>query len=202
MGRPRTLLEIGGAPLHPSPLEQAALVLIDHQREYVDGGIPLMGIDAAVTEAVRLLGLARRSGMPVFHVVHHGKPGSVLFDPEGPFVEIIQGLAPAEGETIVIKSLPNSFAKTDLYELIKATGRTELIVGGFATHMCVSATVRAALDLSLRTTVVAGATASRDLPNPLGGIVSAERVHEATLAALADRFAIIVPDTAALISHE
>ena len=61
--------------------------------------------------------------------------------------------------------------------------------------MCISATVRAALDRGYRTTVVASATATRDLPDPLGGIVPAGEVHRATLAALADRFAIVVRDT-------
>jgi hypothetical protein len=57
--------------------------------------------------------------------------------------------------------------------------------------------VRAALDLGYRTTVVADATATRDLPDPLMcpesyGVQKAETVHRATLAALADRFAIVV----------
>ena len=78
-----------------------------------------------------------------------------------------------------------------------ASGRRELIVAGFATHMCVSATTRAALDHGYRTTVVAAACATRDLPDPLGGVIAAETVHRAELAALADRFAVVVPDAAA-----
>lgn len=131
-------------------------------------------------------------------MVHHGRAGGALFAPEAPHTSIIPSLTPVEGETIVVKSLPNAFAGTELHRLAQATGRKQIIVGGFATHMCVSATVRAALDLGWRTTVVAAATASRDLPNPLGGVVPAQSVHEATLAALADRFAIVVRDTAAL----
>jgi nicotinamidase-related amidase len=65
--------------------------------------------------------------------------------------------------------------------------------------MCVSTTTRAALDLGYRSTVVASATATRDLPHPTGnGVVPARNIHEAALAALADRFAVIVPDTAML----
>jgi nicotinamidase-related amidase len=84
-----------------------------------------------------------------------------------------------------------------LQKTIDATGRKELVVVGFMTHLCVSATVRSALDLGYRTTVVADATATRDLPDPLvapeaQGVQKAESVHRATLAALADRFAIVV----------
>ena len=193
---PKSLLAIAGAPLHPSPLGKAALVLIDMQREYTDGALPLSGVETAVAEGVRLLTLARTAGVPVFHIVHHGKPGG-LFDPEGPMGAIIPALAPAEGESVIAKRLPNSFAGTDLHERARATGRSELIVAGFMTHMCVSSTVRAALDLGWRTTVVAAATATRDLPDPLsgpGGVTPAAAVHGATLTALADRFAVVVKD--------
>jgi nicotinamidase-related amidase len=197
--QPRTLLQIAGAPLHPSPLDRSALVLIDHQLEYISGAIPLNGIREAAAEAARLLGLAREHGVPVFHVVHHGRPGAPAFDPQGPHVAIMPELTPRDGETVVVKSLPNAFAGTDLHALIQASGRRELIIAGFATHMCVSATTRAALDLGYRSTVVAGATATRDLPHPTGkGVVPAGTIHEASLAALADRFAVIVPDTATL----
>lgn len=195
MTQPKSLLAIAGAPLHPSPLDKAALVLIDMQREYIDGALPLAGVEAALSEGARLLALAREAAVPVFHIVHHGKPGG-LFDPEGPMGAIIPALAPVEGESVIAKRLPNSFAGTDLHERARATGRSELIVAGFMTHMCVSSTVRAALDLGWRTTVVAAATATRDLPDPLagppGGVMPATAVHGATLAALADRFAVVV----------
>ena len=193
MTAPRSLLAMAGAPLDPSPLDRAALVVIDHQKEYSQGALPLDGIGAAAAEAGALLALARRSGVPVFHIVHRGKPGG-LFDLEGPMGGIIPGLAPLEGEATVVKGLPNAFAGTDLHDRIRATGRTELIVAGFMTHMCVSSTVRAGLDLGYRTTVVAGATATRALPDPLGGVLPAAEVQRAALAAMADRFAVVVRD--------
>jgi nicotinamidase-related amidase len=196
---PRTLLQIAGATLSPSPLDRSALVLIDHQLEYVFGVLPLSDVRRAILEMERLIALARGHDVPIFHVVHHGRPGAPAFDPDGPNVAIIPELAPENGETVLVKSLPNAFAKTNLNELVKKTGRSELIIAGFATHMCVSSTTRAALDLGYRSTVVAGATATRDLPNPVGpGVITARTVHEATLAALADRFAVIVKDTAEL----
>ncbi len=195
---PRTLLAMAGAPSHPAPLDKAVLVLIDIQREYRDGKLPLPGVDAAAAEAGRLLALAREKGVPVLHIVHHAQPGGALFDPEGPMSAILPEVAPLPGEAIIPKRLPNAFAGTDLAERIRASGRTELILGGFMTHMCVSATARAALDLGLRTTVVADAAGTRDLPDPLGGVIGAEALHRAALTELADRFAIVVRDTAAL----
>ncbi|HYD67427.1 cysteine hydrolase family protein [Azospirillum sp.] len=198
MTTPRSLLAMAGAPAHPAPFDRAALVIVDAQVEYTAAGkLTLAGIDAAVAETARLLDLARRHGAPVFHVVHHGKPGGALFDPEGPGSAIIAAVAPVDGEAVVVKGLPNSFAGTDLHERLKAAGRPELIVAGFQTHMCISATVRAALDLGYRNTLVAAATATRDLPDPLGGVVTADELQRAELAALADRFAIVVKDCGA-----
>lgn len=191
---PFTLLDAAGASRKPSAWSEAVLVLVDHQREYVDGKLPLSGMPEAVAACAELLALARARGTPVIHVVHHGKAGGV-FDPTGPFAAIIEGLTPADGEMSVVKSLPNSFAGTDLAARLAATGRKELIVAGFQTHMCISATVRSALDHGYRVTLVANACATRDLPDPLGGEpLPAAELHRVTLAALNDRFATVVPD--------
>jgi len=194
---PITLLDAAGASRKPSAWSDAVLVLVDHQREYVDGRLPLTGMPEAVAGCAELLALAREHGSPVIHVVHHGKAGGA-FDPAGPYAAIIEGLTPADGEFSVVKHLPNSFAGTDLADQLAATGRKELIVAGFQTHMCISATVRSALDHGYRVTLVAAACATRDLPDPLGGDpLSAAELQRVTLAALNDRFATVVADASA-----
>ena len=47
-------------------------------------------------------------------------------------------------------------------------------------------------------TIPAAACATRDLPAPDGGIVKAADLHRAALAGLADRFAIVARDAAAV----
>ncbi|QYY30122.1 cysteine hydrolase [Cupriavidus pinatubonensis] len=192
---PVTLLDAVGASRKPSPWEDSVLVLVDHQREYIDGVLPLVGMPEAVAACADLLALARQHGTPVIHVMHHGKGKGGAFDPEGPYVAFIEGLTPQAGEQTVAKHLPNSFAGTDLAAKLAALGRKELIVAGFQTHMCISATVRSALDHGYRVTLVANACATRDLPDPLGGApLSAAELQRVTLAALHDRFATVVPD--------
>ena len=193
MTAPRSLLEYAGSGLSPADWQTATLLLVDHQREYLDGGLPLPDAGSAIAAMSRLLAAARAHGTPVVHVVHHGRAGGALFDPDGPYAAIVPALTPAAGETVVCKSLPNAFADTGLDSALHGHGRGELIVAGFATHMCISATVRAALDHGYRSTIVADACATRDLPSPLdGGIVTAATLHRASLAALADRFACVV----------
>jgi nicotinamidase-related amidase len=187
---PETLFEMAGVHPAPAPLSQSVVVVIDAQREYVDGALPLAGMDKALAEGYRLLQRARAAGTPVIHVVHRGS--GALFNPEGPYFAIAEPMAPLPVETVIEKRLPNAFAGTDLQQAITATGRKQLIVVGFMTHMCLSATVRAALDRGYTTTVVASVTATRDLPDGQGGIVPARVVQQASLAALADRFAAVV----------
>lgn len=192
MSEPKTLLAMAGASLEPAKLSDSALLLIDCQNEYVSGVLALPGITPALAEAKKVLDKARDAGCPVIHIVHHGRPGGGVFDPEGPSSEIAPDVAGIDGEAVIAKALPNSFAGTNLATVLEKTGKKELIIVGFMTHMCVSATARAATDLGYRNTIVANATATRDLPGPNGdGVVKAEDLQRAELAALADRFAII-----------
>ena len=200
MSRPKTLLELAGAQPQPVLWEKSVLLLIDHQQEYaMSGGLPLTGIDAAVLEIERLLAAARNADAPIIHVQQQGRPGGALFTPGTPRADFIASVQPAGNETVLPKSLPNAFAKTSLDEVLRRSGRKELIVAGFMTHMCVSATVRSAVDHGYGVSVVAAGCATRDLPDPLGdGVLKAADLQRGALAALADRFARILPDAAAI----
>jgi nicotinamidase-related amidase len=189
---PPTLLEISGAAYPAGRLADSTVVIVDAQRVYVDGRLALPGVDLALAEIARLLARARAAGTPVIHVVQHSRPGGAICDPLGPDVAIANAVVPQSGETVIVKHLPSGFAGTTLDATLKRFGRTHLIVAGFMTHMCVSTTVRAALDLGYRCTVIAIACATRDLPDGRGGVVPADIVHRANLVALADRFARVV----------
>jgi len=193
MSQAKTLLQMAGAKAVPAKLSDAVVVIIDAQNEYVSGKLPLAGVDAALTRIADLLAAARAAGAPIIHIAQKGRPGG-LFDPDSATFQFAPQAAPRAGEAVVEKPLPNSFAKTDLDAKLQATGRKTLIIAGFMTHMCVSATTRSALDHGYTVTVAADAVATRALPDPLGGAdLPAEQVHRTALAELADRFATVVP---------
>lgn len=187
---PKTLLELSGADLTPPRLRDAALVLIDIQNEYLAGPLTLPDARPAIARAAVLLARAREGGSAIIHIAHRGKPGG-LFDRTADRGAIVAELAPREEELVIEKALPNSFAGTDLQARLAASGHTNIVLAGFMTHMCVSSTARAALDLGLRTTIAADACATRDLPDGHGGALSARTIQEVALAELSDRFAII-----------
>ncbi|MFZ0488202.1 MAG: isochorismatase family protein [Arenicellales bacterium] len=191
MTETRTLLEIAGADLTPATVDNASVVFIDIQNEYRHGPIAVSGAEAAVGAAARLLASARARDAPIVHVAHLGRPGG-LFDREAERGQIVGELEPSGNEEVVEKTLPNAFARTGLQTLLDSTGRKDIILAGFMTHMCVSSTARAALDLGYRVTIDAASCGSRDLPDGRGGVIPAATVHEVALAELADRFALIV----------
>ena len=189
---PLSILELVGANPEPARLSDAVLLIIDAQQEYVDGKLPLAGIKESLIIGGSLLERARIAGTPVIHVLHRG--GGPLFNPEERWFQPAAPMIPRTGESIVEKAMANAFAGTDLQNIIAQTGRTQLIVIGYMTHNCVSSTVRAAKDLGYASTIVASATATRDLPDGRGGTIPASLIQAACLAGLADTMAKIVWD--------
>ena len=186
-----TLRALAGLPAEPVALADSALVLIDCQNTYTRGPMELVGVEAALDHAAELLDRARSAGIPIVHIQHDDGEGS-LYDVHGESGAIVDRVAPREGEAVVVKNYPNAFVATDLHERLTG-GPQNLLLAGFMTHMCVNSTARGAFNLGYAPTIVASATATRSLPG-LGGEVSAEALQAASLAGVADLFAIVVPD--------
>jgi nicotinamidase-related amidase len=186
-----SLLQLLGVQPKPASLSSSAIIVVDAQREYLDGSVPLKGIDAALVEIKQLLSKARALKVPIFHVVHHTQAGAPVFNPESPMSHIIDEVKPFDDERVIVKHLPSSFVNTELKRFIDETGKKELVVVGFMTHMCVNATTRSAVDLGFAPTVIADACATRDLPAPDGTVLAADLVHKSNLASIADLLACV-----------
>ncbi|WP_231714677.1 cysteine hydrolase family protein [Enhydrobacter aerosaccus] len=191
------MLQMSGMAPTPATFADGVLLIIDAQREYTDGLLPLPGVATAVQALAGLLEKARSAGAPIVHVRHQSK--GKAFNPASSGFEIVKELTPRDGEAVIDKGLPNAFTGTDLAQQLANVGRKNLIVGGFMTHMCVSATVRSATDHGFMSTIAADTVATRDLPDATGdATITADAINRITLAALSDRFAWIVPKAAAI----
>jgi len=195
MTPPTTLRDVSGLSPRPASLAGSALLMIDLQNTYREGLMRLDGVEAAVEEARALLVRARAAGVPVLHVRHDAGAGSP-YDVGAPLGRISDEVAPEGHEPVITKAYPSAFVGTDLQARLEALGVKDLIVAGFMTHMCVNSTARSAFSLGFRPTVVASATATRDLPGPDGRIVPAAALQAASLAALSDLFAVVAPRAA------
>ncbi|HEY4006198.1 MAG TPA: cysteine hydrolase family protein [Pseudonocardia sp.] len=196
MSEATTLRVLSGLPAEPAPLSESTLIVIDAQNTYTQGVMELEGVAAALDETAALLDRARSAGIPIIHIQHDAGEGSP-YDVRAEIGAIVDQVSPRGDEPVIVKNFPNAFVQTDLDSRLREAGATpNLVLAGFMTHMCVNSTARGAFSLGYAPTVVAAATATRALPGADGGEqVSASALQSASLAAIADMFGIVVPDT-------
>ncbi|MEV7559389.1 isochorismatase family protein [Streptomyces sp. NPDC089795] len=191
-----TLRELSGLDRSPASPAEATLILIDYQNTYTRGVMELTGWQAALDAGAALLARARAAGAPVIHVINDGGEGSP-YDVRAEIGRIHPRVAPAEGEAVVVKTVPNGFVETDLGDHVDAAGHKDVILAGFMTHMCVTFTAEGAFLRGDRPTVVADACATRPLRTAVAE-VSAEQLHHAALATIADLYGVVVPSASSL----
>ncbi|MFH8572388.1 cysteine hydrolase family protein [Streptomyces sp. NPDC017993] len=191
-----TLRTLNGFDETPAKLSDSTLILIDYQNTYTQGVMELEGWQSALDAAALLLGRARGAGAKVVHVLHDGGEGTP-YDIKAEIGRIHPRVAPVDGETVVVKQAPDAFHGTDLAEHIEAAGRTDVVIAGFMTHMCVAFTAQGAFLRGNRPTVVADACATRPLRGA-GVEMSAEQIHHSALATVQDLYGVVVATAADL----
>lgn len=168
-----------------------ALIIVDIQNDYFPSGkMELSNPEGAAANAAKVLEWFRKNQKEnIFHVQHiASSPAMGFFLPETEGAEIHESVQPMEHESIIIKQFANSFLQTGLESQLKEKGITKLVVVGMMTHMCIDATVRAAVDLGYETTLIEDACATRELSYQ-DKVVSAEQVHYAFVGALQGMYA-------------
>lgn len=188
----KTLLQISGVENKQIDWNNCNLLLIDMQNQYFERELDLKerGRDA-VLKAKSVLDFARNKKVNIFHVIHVSNDNAKLFNSTSNDINIIKELEPRKGENIIVKTIPNSFYKTDLYDLLQLTGKKQLVIMGFASHMCVTATVIRAFELGFDNFVLTDCCATRKLPL-FDEIVEEDLLHRSSMALLGDRYATLM----------
>ena len=121
-----------------------ALIIVDMLKDFVDGKLANPKAQAMIGPLQRLLAHARENGWVVVFSNDAHQPG----DPElkvwgehamagDPGAEVIDELAPQEGDLISPKRGYGAFDGTGLDELLRERGVDEVVITGQHTHICV-----------------------------------------------------------------
>jgi nicotinamidase-related amidase len=101
----------------------------------------------------------RNRGNPSLRIGDVGPMGRLLVAGE-PGTEIIDVLAPIEGETVIEKPGKGAFYRTNLSDVLEKFGARTLLVAGVTTEVCVQTTMREANDRGYDCLLVEDATES------------------------------------------
>jgi nicotinamidase-related amidase len=170
-------------------VEDAALLVVDMQNDFVRQGAPLEVAEARTTIAPnrKLIDCFRALGRPVVYTrfLAEQSPGLMwLWSPQcGPetrccwkgvtrryedrpdaldCVAVIDELAPEPGDLVIDKYGYGSFHATDLDTGLKALGVRSLVVTGTVAQICVEETAREAFHHGYRTVMVSDGVSSFD----------------------------------------
>lgn len=128
---------------------KAALVVIDFQ----DGLLPAIPVASSIVpQAVKLIRCCRELGVPVLWTEQYPKG---LGRTTKPVADALEGLSPIE------KVAFGCFGVQEFEESVGALGRSQLVVAGIESHVCVMQTVLRAQEMGYSCFVTADATGSR-----------------------------------------
>ena len=152
-----------------------AAVFIDLQEEHrQDPRYLVDGFAGILANVQRLQAAARQNHVPLYHWAYivdlekqdrpfHpvGEDGKSAFsDKSDPLTEICHEVAPAQGETLLIKAEASAFRSGPATDQLKARGIEWLVIAGVWTEACIDATVKDAVARGFRVLLVKDACGS------------------------------------------
>jgi nicotinamidase-related amidase len=136
-------------------LVSSVVLVIDLQVDVVRG---CFDADGVVARSIALVERARSAGTHVVWVQHHAPD----LERDTPGWALADGLTPQPGEAIVHKAYRDSFAETELGDVLDSLGATRLVVVGAQSDFCVRTTTQRAAALGYDVTLVSDGHTTRD----------------------------------------
>ncbi|KAJ4014202.1 phospholipase C type enzyme [Fusarium irregulare] len=177
---------IGVQPSSASPTD-SVLIIIDAQNEYAEGKLQVTNVSESRKAIAALLEKYRAANGSIVHVVHATPEGAPVFTPGTKLAEEFDELKPRDGEAVIQKNFPGSFAKTDLQEVLDKTGKKKVVLTGYMAHVCVSTTARQAAERGFDVLIPEDAVGDRTIPG-----VDAEQLVKVALSEIGDAFGTII----------
>ncbi len=135
------------------------LLVIDMQKGLVDED--LYDFDTFLERTVQLVEAARKNNVEVVFVQHDAGPDSGMSAGDEAF-EIIDQIAPKEGEKVFIKTINSCFGSKDFKQYLKQQKDKRLMIIGLQTNYCIDATVKSAFERGYTVIIPEGTNSTFD----------------------------------------
>ena len=135
------------------------LLVIDMQKGLVDED--LYAFDTFMDRTVRLVDAARKNNVEVVFVQHDAGPGSGMSVGDEAF-EIVDRIAPKEGEKVFVKTINSCFGNKDFKQYMKRQEDKRLMIIGLQTNYCIDATVKSAFERGFGVIIPEGTNSTFD----------------------------------------
>jgi len=169
--------------------EKPALLVIDVQQAIGHFSPHPRNNPDAEWRIAALLDHWRSLERPVVHIRHSSRFPESPYHVDSPHFAFKPEVEPHTGETVVTKRENCAFIGTELDNMLKQLGVTELVVTGVVTNHSVDATTRIGAALGYRILLPEDATASFAMPLRDGTLIDAESVQQIFLSNLHGEYA-------------
>jgi nicotinamidase-related amidase len=160
-----------------------ALLIIDVQREYFKGALPIRHPAGHLESILEVMDRAQEASVPTIVVRHHQPdPNSPVFRKGSEMWELHTEVEDRPRDLLLDKQLPGSFTNTALEEFLKSRKVDTVCIAGYMTQICCDTTARQAFHLGYKVEFLRDATGTLDVSNKAGS-VTAEQLHESILVA-------------------
>ncbi|KAF2647245.1 Isochorismatase hydrolase [Lophiostoma macrostomum CBS 122681] len=183
----KSFRQLLGVPDSTASPTDSALVIIDAQNEYASGALTVTNAESSGQVIASLLDKYRKANGKVVHVLHKTPDGAPVFTPNTELAEEFEDLKAKDGEEVIWKVHPGSFAETRLDEVLKGWDIKKIVLVGYMAHVCVSTTAREGSQKGYEVVLVEDGIGDRDIPGASG-----EEVTSMTLKELNDVFGTVI----------
>ncbi|KRC25605.1 cysteine hydrolase family protein [Acidovorax sp. Root219] len=170
-----------------------ALIVIDVQNEYFEGGllpIEYPPVAQSLPNVLRAMDAAHAAGVKVVVVQHHAPKGAPVFQADAHNGQLHPEVARRHRDHLITKATPSAFTGTDLAQWVADNGIDTLSIAGYMTHNCDASTTFEAMHRGLAVEFLSDATGALPYENA-AGYASAEEIHRVFSVVFQSNFAAV-----------
>lgn len=160
-----------------------ALLIIDVQKEYFDGALPITHPAGHLSQILKVMDEAADANVPTAVIRHHqADPASPIFCQGSDMWQLHDEVECRPRDILIDKQLPGAFTKTELETWLQKVKADVVCIAGYMTHMCCDTTARQAFHKGYKVEFLSDATGTLTIENEAGR-ATAEELQKSILVA-------------------